>query len=667
MLLLLLTFLPSTATGNPKPAGNRVQITLDSGAEFEGIYANNPANPSSCHLKMVQQKKAGSADAMNGSTKRQQNNMSFARGNIADARVLGGNQNNRNGNRAGFQTDSGISGERFGGQRELKRWVADGPGDVDGSLEKATDNKPWDQFAANEEKFGLKTDYDENIYTTSIDRNHPSYKARMAKADQMAREIERSNPVSSHVAEERVMDYSGPADGGLDEEEKYSGVKRPDFPPLGSQNPNKYTPPARRAPAAQSTVKGAPVDPAIISSQLRSGPSKQPTPKPDEPKATIPTSSKAPTTQNSEPKATEAKSEGKTEASKNEIKPNDTEKGQTDTKLAEKPASTLRPAAAAAGRTTSPADKENTKPTSTTIEQTVLTSFKNFASKERQVAERARSTKAKADKEVKLIELKKFADSFKLGTPVPNDLIGIIAKDPKKQQEIQAKALKNAEESRKAKEDAKKDPVVAKEKEVTAAKPGPANSMNPSFPPRHTGLPPNHIGPGPRLNPNTQEFRPNAQPFYPTGPSAASSPRSALNNVEGQGSSTPVTGPVVKRKIKAIDFKKCFALSHVMSIKQPQTGNRAWEENGGLRPPFDTMPTWNSLSEGDDKQEKISYKQLFERPPPYAGAMPTPNPAPVAPQMPHQHQLPFHLQQGAHTVGPLHAPWAGASSGNARL
>lgn len=126
------------------------------------------------------------------------------------------------GNRAGFQTDSSISGDRFGGQRELKRWVADGPSDADGGLEKTTDNKPWDQFAANEEKFGLKTDYDENIYTTTIDRSHPSYKSRMAKADQMAREIERSNPVSSHVAEERVMDYAGPADGGLDEEEKYS-------------------------------------------------------------------------------------------------------------------------------------------------------------------------------------------------------------------------------------------------------------------------------------------------------------------------------------------------------------------------------------------------------------------------------------------------------------
>lgn len=202
---------------------------------------------------------------------------------------------------------------------------------------------------------------------------------------------------------------------------------------------------------------------------MRSGPSKQPTPKPDESKVAVPNSTKAPTAQNSEPKAAEAKSDAKTEATKDDAKPKDTEKSQPDTKSAEKPTTTSRPGPAA-GRTTSPADKENTKPTSTTIEQTVLTSFKNFASKERQVAEKARSTKAKADKEVKLIELKKFADSFKLGTPVPNDLIGIIAKDPKKQQEIQAKALKNAEESRKAKEDAKKDPV-AKEKEVTAAKP----------------------------------------------------------------------------------------------------------------------------------------------------------------------------------------------------
>lgn len=88
-------------------------------------------------------------------------------------------------------------------------------------MEKSTDGRPWDQFAANEEKFGLKTDYDENIYTTAIDRSAPSYKARMANAERLARQIERSAPASSHVAEERIMDYVGGADGGLDEEDKY--------------------------------------------------------------------------------------------------------------------------------------------------------------------------------------------------------------------------------------------------------------------------------------------------------------------------------------------------------------------------------------------------------------------------------------------------------------
>ncbi|KUI58275.1 hypothetical protein VP1G_05560 [Cytospora mali] len=747
--------------------GQRIQITVDTGAEFEGIYANNPTNSPSCQLRMVQQKKSGSADAMNGSNKRSQPTMSFARNSITDARVLGGNQNNRNGNRASFQTDSSISGGRFGEQRELKRWQPDAPEDTDGSLEKSTDNRPWDQFAVNEEKFGLKTDYDENIYTTTIDRSAPSYKARMANADRLARQIERSAPASSHVAEERIMDYIGGADGGLDEEDKYSGVKRQDFPPLSSQNPNKYTPPARRAPAAHATVKGAPVDPAIISSQLRAQPNKQTSPKPDEAKGAPSASSKGPAAGNNETKAaTESKGDAKPAASKEEVKPvESTEKSSSDSKPTEKSASTLRPAAAA-GRTVSPAAKENAKPTSTTIEQNVLLSFKNFASKERQVAEKARSSKAKADKEVKLIELKKFADNFKLGTPVPSDLIGIIAKDPKKQQEIQAKAMKNAEELRRTKEEQKVTTTSSKEKDTVTAKlgqskpsaeqaatsttagtptttasgasragtaqqhtnaaagghnrhpgnrqsyapgyqqqfrgdrsggqnmprhgqqpghlsqrlrsaeqqrmsqppphhmppdlrmppTGPANAMGPPFAARHGALPPNHMGPGPRLNPNTQEFRPNAQPFYPTGPSAASSPRSALNNVESHGTSTPVTVPVIKRKVKTVDVKKCFILSHVQSIKPPQTGNnRAWEENGGLRPPFDTMPTWKQVRV-EDKQDKMSYKQLFERPPPYVGAMATPNPAPVAPHMPHQHQLPFHLQQGAHNVGPRQSP-----------
>lgn len=72
------------------------------------------------------------------------------------------------------------------------------------------------------------------------------------------------------------------------------------------------------------------------------------------------------------------------------------------------------------------------------IENQVATAFKDFARKERHVVRE----KAEDAKKKKLRELMSFANTFKLGTPVPNDLIGIIAKDPKKQLEIQEKAKK---------------------------------------------------------------------------------------------------------------------------------------------------------------------------------------------------------------------------------
>lgn len=67
--------------------GQRVLITLASGAEFEGIYASGPSNPSSCYLRMVQQKKAP-GDITNGTSRQEQSNMSFQKKDIAAARVL---------------------------------------------------------------------------------------------------------------------------------------------------------------------------------------------------------------------------------------------------------------------------------------------------------------------------------------------------------------------------------------------------------------------------------------------------------------------------------------------------------------------------------------------------------------------------------------------------
>lgn len=79
----------------------------------------------------------------------------------------------------------------------------------------------WDQFAENERLFGLKTDYDETIYTTVIDKSHPDFHKRVAEADKKAREIEGTATSNRHVAEERITDNLAVDDSGLDEEDKY--------------------------------------------------------------------------------------------------------------------------------------------------------------------------------------------------------------------------------------------------------------------------------------------------------------------------------------------------------------------------------------------------------------------------------------------------------------
>jgi len=127
------------------------------------------------------------------------------------------------GNTSSFRTDAAISGNRNQGERVLQRWVADVPEVVDGSLEPLrgkSSSTGWDQFEENGRLFGLTTDYDENIYTTTIDKNHPQYRQRLAEADKKAREIERSATSNSHVAEERITDHINMDENGLDEEDK---------------------------------------------------------------------------------------------------------------------------------------------------------------------------------------------------------------------------------------------------------------------------------------------------------------------------------------------------------------------------------------------------------------------------------------------------------------
>ena len=93
-----------------------------------------------------------------------------------------------------FKTDTDISGKLDIKERELHKWApAEGEnalGVLEGDLESSTGGS-WDQFAANEKLFGLKTDFDEEIYTTSLNRNAPGYKDREKRAIKVANEIQK--------------------------------------------------------------------------------------------------------------------------------------------------------------------------------------------------------------------------------------------------------------------------------------------------------------------------------------------------------------------------------------------------------------------------------------------------------------------------------------------
>ncbi|KAJ8126904.1 hypothetical protein O1611_g6734 [Lasiodiplodia mahajangana] len=680
---------------------------------------------------MVQHKK-NPHNSANGNTSKESPRMSFQKRDMPDTRSTGGSSGkgtNKPNGTSGFRTDTAISSSRNRGERVLQPWVAPtGSEGIDMTLEKSTSGRAWDQFAANERQFGIRTTYDENIYTTAIDKSHPQYKERLAKAEKAAKEIEGSATTTAHHAEERQMNFAGGDDAGEDEEEKYSGVKRQDFPPLGNRD-TKYTPPARRAPAGASTVKGAPVDPAIISSQLRTQ-RPQLAPKLEDNKAqatpVVDTTAAPLPTQTSD-----SRPDSKADSLQKPVEPKPANQVPTPTPL--KPS-------AATGRTISPRSKDaqSSVPNATaTVERDVLKDFKSFAQQQRMTVDKARHTKAKADKEVKLIELKRFASSFKLPTPVPLDLIGIIAKDPAKQREIQEKANRDALEVAKrkaeeAKEKEKKEPAgTSTESQQNVAPAAPVESRSsrtanalpttgPSAPIRNQGgrattkyqfpnnrsgqqhaapanrpslsnrileqksqahqaqemrvptgpansshlhhpyrMVPNHLGA--KLNPNSHEFRPSgfAPTFSPNGhPSAGSSPRSAINHANGPASAPAHVIPpiVISKKGRKPDPTRCNILAFAKTIQPPETKN--WGENGNLRPSYDTPPTWRSIADDEkaDSTMHLSCDEFFERQP--FTTQPTPNPPHVLPQhMPHQHQLPLHLQHVAHNV-PRHSPHA---------
>ena len=124
---------------------------------------------------------------------------------------------------SGFRTDTEISSSASASSdgRALQRWD-DGGAPETASLEQSTDSGPWDQFAANEARFGVKSDYEETMYTTKLDRSGKDFKSREKEAERLAKEILESSTGNVHVAEER--NQLGQKD--MDEEDRFGAVVR---------------------------------------------------------------------------------------------------------------------------------------------------------------------------------------------------------------------------------------------------------------------------------------------------------------------------------------------------------------------------------------------------------------------------------------------------------
>ena len=143
-------------------------------------------------------------------------------------------------------TDTQISGRRGGRDRDLvaagSAWTTGGGGSGGNSraeaLASASGPKSgggsgselrgkglkgsiggWDQFRANEELFNVNASYDENMYTTELDKSQIDSR-KIAEAERIAREIENTTSANIHIAEER----GHVVETDFDEEDRYSGV-----------------------------------------------------------------------------------------------------------------------------------------------------------------------------------------------------------------------------------------------------------------------------------------------------------------------------------------------------------------------------------------------------------------------------------------------------------
>lgn len=366
-----------------------------------------------------------------------------------------------------FKTDTDISGkDGLIRERDLQRWHDDSDSSATFTLEESVSGvtQPWDQFAANERKFGVQSTYDEHYYTTTINRSAPDFEERERRAAQIANEIENSSYGGNiHIAEERGISVD---DSGMDEEDKYSGVQRQPSENLRKtstpgvtaalnppRNPGKYTPPAFRAPTNQPNNKGIPYDPAIVTSQISGqGKPSQPIPSTSSPAAAggpknshihTPVSHSGGTStpisalfsaSESTPRSTTPVVASTSETVKVSVQPSSSSEATTPKKPSQTTARTPLPPSVALPASRSgklPLDKDKAISSDNNVKnvtKALAGNFAQFVNTEVEKVQQKKQYLQYKEKSNRLHDFKKFSEGYKINTPVPLDMVPILGK-----------------------------------------------------------------------------------------------------------------------------------------------------------------------------------------------------------------------------------------------
>ncbi|KAJ1029126.1 hypothetical protein NDA18_002754 [Ustilago nuda] len=407
-------FLLVTLVGNP------ITVTVKGGAQFFGIFsaANTEGGEVSVALASAQQilpakQKHGQPELGEFKSTLLVNYKDLESIEAAEVRMQEQAKEMREAReKEAFRTDTEISKafDPLGSGRALQKWSDDpdladldepssglpawaSPNDVGGGLGDTSSsgaNKHWDQFAANEARFGIKSNYEENLYTTKLDRSGKDFRDREREADRIAREIMGQATNNPHLAEER-----GQADdSGVNEEDKYGAVVR---------NPNAYVPPALRKQMAAAAGAGAKKGPANAT-----------------PAATPTAAAQASTPKVNGAAATSATTDAMTSTETTSVPP--------------PPVSVVPPTVNV--KVPSPSiphepqskDASGKKP-SVDAANPLTADFRQFVSSERERLEKKKAALAKKEKDTRLADLKSWGSSFKLKTPMPSDVADMVQKD----------------------------------------------------------------------------------------------------------------------------------------------------------------------------------------------------------------------------------------------